>query len=87
MSAWVAHDRPLPTMPGKTAGIVAQDADERGRTIFTVQCSTCHRTVTDLGILAVSQMLFRPDEGDLVRPPYRRCRDCVAAKRHPEVTS
>lgn len=53
-------------------------------TRITVQCSTCLRTLTDDVFWAVNACNFRPDAGTPGHTKYRRCRDCVAARRHPE---
>ncbi len=84
MSAiWQDHPGPLPTIAGKVSGIIdVQPRPGRRGSIFTVQCSVCYRTVTDLGILAVGKIHFGRDDG-VGTHPYRRCDQCRAARRHP----
>lgn len=77
----MSHPGPLPTMPGMNAGIVA--CDEGPFASGTVQCAVCWRTFTDLLVLALDAVCYRPDAEGEDRPPYRRCPDCRAAHRHP----
>lgn len=77
-AVWEEHPGPLPTMSSKTAGIIAM-----GDGLCTIQCSVCHRTVTDLTIFAVKSIDFSPDAGQTGRLKYRRCPICRAAQRHP----
>ena len=93
-ATWEDYDGPLPTLPGCTDGIIEQFPCG-GRLMATVQCSACYRTVTDLLIVAVSEVNFGrgyeiPGSGGRWSEPgtlpYRRCRDCRTAGRHPEGT-
>lgn len=65
---------PMPTIPGKVAGIVGVDP-------VVLQCSDCGRTLTqpkDRGVamfIVLSGWHFHTCEG---RTGQRRCRDCLA---------
>ena len=82
--------RPLPTVPGKVAGIV--EYIDGGHA--TVQCSVCHNVNTaDPGpggtpaifkLVVIDRWNFAPDEGVSGHTTYRRCPDCRAARLHPE---
>lgn len=75
--------RLLPDVPGCTSGVVAQDG-----AVCTVQCAVCFGTVTGKAIFATGHITFAPDDGAPRQPlAYRRCRDCRAAKRHPEAAA
>lgn len=82
MPTWTEQPRPLPTLPGMVTGIIESWDQPKPR--ITVQCSTCLRTLTDDVFWAVNACNFRPDAGTTGHTKYRRCRDCVTARRHPE---
>lgn len=75
-------DRPLPTVPGCTAGVVYRAPDA-----CTTQCAVCFTCATGKAIFATGWACFA-DDGEGKRPlPYRRCPACRTARRHPEVAS
>lgn len=79
--------RPLPTLEGKVSGVVGWQTGATGKSIASVQCSTCHRVAAGPTIFAVQWALFKKDKGEPGIHPYRRCQECRDARRHPEVAS
>lgn len=76
-----SHDRILPTMEGKTVGVIWHKYPHA-----TTQCSVCFKTATGRTQLAVKHIMFDGDEGVFGEDrilKYRRCRDCRDARRHP----
>lgn len=75
------HPGPLPTVPGGAPGIVAVNGRET-----TAQCAVCYRTATGespAAVVMLGRWKFEPDVGDIGWTEYRRCPDCVEARRHP----
>ena len=63
----------LPTLPGKTRGIVGMTTDEGGRNLYTLQCENCLELETPR-ILVLMQAKFH-----LMGDDRRRlCPDCRA---------
>ncbi|OCH81773.1 hypothetical protein [Gordonia sp. UCD-TK1] len=79
--------RPLPALEGKVSGVVGWQTDDKGKSIASVQCSTCHQVAAGPTIFAVQWALFKKDKGEPGIHPYRRCQDCRDARRHPEAAS
>ena len=79
--------RPLPKLEGKVSGVVGWQTDATGKSIASVQCSTCYRVAAGRTLFAVQWALFKKDEGEPGIHPYRRCQECRDARRHPEVSA
>ena len=83
LRVWESHDGPLPTVEGCVDGITYRGFDDLGRTIITAQCSTCHRTYTDLMILALRAVSFARQGEFGGAEPFRRCGECRKGGREP----
>ena len=77
----------LPKLEGKVSGVVGWQTDDKGKSIASVQCSTCHQVAAGPTIFAVQWALFTKDAGEPGIHPYRRCQDCRDARRHPGAAS
>lgn len=79
---WGDPGKPIPRVPGMCSGLVAMES-RGGQVVLTVQCAVCYRTYTDIGVLAMSKISHRGDQGVLT-VPYRRCEECREKHAHPE---
>lgn len=79
---WGDPGKSLPRVPGMCPGLVAKESRE-GQIVITTQCAVCYRTYTDRGVLALSTINHRGDQGILTLP-YRRCEECREKCAHPE---
>lgn len=82
---WLNPGHELPTLDDCVTGVVglAPDPDNPSRNLMTVQCSTCHATYTDSGILAVRAINFARPSG-FGHEPFRRCATCRDEDRQPD---
>ena len=86
MQTWTEQSGPLPTLPGKSPGIVGYwPRTPASRPRATVQCAVCYRTLTGPLQAVVGKCNFAADaDSDFGSLKYRRCWDCIEAHRHPE---
>lgn len=61
----------LPTLPGKTRGVVAVTQDEKGRNVYTLQCENCYALETPHMLV-----LMRSKFHSLGNDRRRLCEDC-----------
>lgn len=74
MSAPTLFAAPLPTLPNRVSGIVAEERGADGRLRITLQCADCLATETpDIAVLMT--YLFHPSTSD----GRRRCKACRIA--------
>lgn len=81
---WFNPGHELPTAEGRVTGIISinPEPDNPSKNLVTVQCSTCHNTYTDIGIIALNAINFARPTG-IGNEPFRRCTTCRTEDRHP----